>query len=42
VSIPVNTVSFWMEIPSLSFLIAQVPSVIRIEAQGAKNKNFKP
>jgi hypothetical protein len=46
VSILVNTVNFLMEIqtevPTPYFLIAQVPSVTRIEVQQAKNKNLKP
>jgi hypothetical protein len=37
-----HTVSFWSEIPIWSFPKTQIPFVIRIEPQGAKNKNFKP
>jgi hypothetical protein len=46
ISIPISIVSFWtkiwMEVPSPSFSISQVSSVIRIEAQEIKNKKFKP
>jgi hypothetical protein len=46
VSISVSTISFWtkklMEVPSPIFLKTQVLSVIQIEAQGAKNKDFIP
>jgi hypothetical protein len=41
-----TTVSFWMkiwmEVPSLSFLIVQVPFAIQNEPHGAKNKKIKP
>jgi hypothetical protein len=37
-----TTVSFWTEVSSPSFPIAQVPSAIQNEPQEAKNKKVKP
>jgi hypothetical protein len=31
----------WMEVPSLSFPIAQVPPMKKVKIDGAKNKVFK-